>query len=105
MLGGVPTGNAGVASAVNNGVVRAAGLVAVAALPLMSGLPADASRDPVLLDRGFSVSMLICAAMFALGGLVVRFGIRQPATAAAEPACRTHCGIPVPALEPDLDPT
>ncbi|MFI0485417.1 MFS transporter [Actinomadura sp. 9N215] len=90
VLGAVPDARAGIASAVSNGVARAAGLMVVAALPLLAGLPQDAASDPAELDRGFDVGMLICAGLFVLGGLVVWFGVRRPADVAAEPICRHH---------------
>jgi len=70
VLGAVPDGRAGIASAVNNGVARTAGLVAVAALPMLSGLPQDATEDPAALNRGFVISILVCAGLF-LGAAVV----------------------------------
>ncbi|OZM80813.1 MFS transporter [Pseudonocardia sp. MH-G8] len=75
VLSAVPDTRAGIASAVNNGVARAAGLVVVAALPLFAGLPQDAADNPAALDRGFDLAMLICAGMFLLGGLVAWLGV------------------------------
>jgi hypothetical protein len=75
VLSAIPDSRAGIASAVNNGVARAAGLVVVAALPLLAGLPQDAADNPAALDRGFDVAMLICAGMFLLGGLVAWLGV------------------------------
>lgn len=82
VLSAVPDARAGIASAVNNGVARAAGLVVVAALPLLAGLPQDVTDDPAALDAGFDAAVLICAGMFALGGLVAWLGVpRQPRVA------------------------
>jgi EmrB/QacA subfamily drug resistance transporter len=75
VLGAVPEGRAGIASAVSNGVARAAGLVVVAALPLLAGLPPDSAEDPAALNRGFGTSMMICAALFMTGGLVSWIGL------------------------------
>ncbi|WP_244223520.1 MFS transporter [Amycolatopsis circi] len=77
VLGAVPEQRVGIASAVNNGVARIAGLVVVAALPALSGLPQVLTRDPAALDRGFAVSMLICACLFLTGGVITWFGIRR----------------------------
>jgi hypothetical protein len=74
---------------VSNGVARVAGLV-VAALPLLAGLPPDAVDNPVALDRGFDVSMLICGGLFVLGGLIVWFGVPRLTVASSEPICRHH---------------
>ncbi len=90
VLSAVPDARAGTASAVSNGVARAAGLIVVAALPLAAGLPQDAASNPAALDRGFDVGMLICAGLFILGGLIVWFGVPRPATFAAEPICNHH---------------
>ncbi|MGH3242606.1 MAG: MFS transporter [Spirillospora sp.] len=79
VLSAVPDGSAGIASGVNNGVARAAGLLVVAALPLLANLPQDATRNPAALDEAFGVSMLFCAALFLLGAVVAWFGIGAPA--------------------------
>jgi predicted MFS family arabinose efflux permease len=75
VLGAVPDGRTGIASAVSNGVARVAGLLIVAVLPLLARLPQDAVGDPDALDRGFDRGMLIGAALFALGGVVAWFGL------------------------------
>ncbi len=77
VLGSVPDERAGIASAVSNGVARAAGLLVVAALPLLARLPQDAGGDPVALDHGFDRSMLIGAGLFLLGGIVAWFGLSR----------------------------
>jgi EmrB/QacA subfamily drug resistance transporter len=92
VLSAVPDARAGIASAVNNGVARAAGLVVVAALPLLAGLPQDAVDNPAALDRGFDVAMLICAGMFLLGGLVAWLGVPRAASAARAPIRTTARG-------------
>jgi EmrB/QacA subfamily drug resistance transporter len=81
VLGAVPDRRAGIASAVNNGVARTAGLVAVAALPVLAGLPQDATDDPTALNRGFVISMLVCAGLFLAGGVSAWFGVRRHAEA------------------------
>ena len=45
-MGAAPTEHSGVASAVNNVVARAAGLLAVAVLPLLAGLTGAAALAP-----------------------------------------------------------
>lgn len=100
VLSAVPDARAGIASAVNNGVARSAGLVVVAALPLLAGLPQDAARNPAALDTGFGAGMLICAGLFLLGGLVAWLGVPRPAAAPAKPSCRYHVTVNCPQLEP-----
>jgi MFS family permease len=75
VLSAVPEGRVGIASAVSNGVARVAGLVVVAALPLLAGLPQDIAESPAALDSGFGTSMLICAGLFLTGGLVSWIGL------------------------------
>jgi EmrB/QacA subfamily drug resistance transporter len=103
VLSAVPDARAGIASAVNNGVARAAGLVVVAALPLLAGLPSDVAGDPGALgvgfDAGFGTAMLTCAGMFVLGGLVAWFAGPCPAPAAG-PVRRYHWTATCPGLEP-----
>jgi EmrB/QacA subfamily drug resistance transporter len=100
VLSAVPDARAGIASAVNNGVARAAGLIVVAALPLLAGLPQDAADNPAALDRGFDAAMLICAGMFLLGGLVAWLGVPRPACSAPGPASRYRWTASCPQLEP-----
>ncbi|MFI0405807.1 MFS transporter [Actinomadura sp. 3N508] len=91
VLSAVPDARAGIASAVSNGVARTAGLVIVAALPLLAGLPQNAASNPAEFDRGFDACMLICAALFVAGGLIVWFGVPRPAAKVPdEPICRHH---------------
>jgi EmrB/QacA subfamily drug resistance transporter len=90
VLSAVPEGRAGIASAVSNGVARVAGLVVVAALPLLAGLPQDIAESPAALDRGFGMSMLICAGLFLTGGLVSWIGL--PMFAASTRPLARHCG-------------
>jgi EmrB/QacA subfamily drug resistance transporter len=102
VLSAVPDSRAGIASGVNNGFARAAGLLIVAALPLLASLPQDATRNPGALDRGFDVSMLACAALYLLGAMVAWYGIGRPAQL-AEPARHRHCTGATPTLEPTPD--
>ena len=77
VLGAAPDAMAGVASGVNNAVARAAQLLAVAALPVAVGLSGDDYADPTALTDGYRMATLICAALFALGGLVSWVTIRN----------------------------
>jgi EmrB/QacA subfamily drug resistance transporter len=78
-MGAAPAEHSGVASAVNNTVARAAGLFAVAILPLLAGLTGAAALIPEELASGFRTAMFISAATCAAGGLLAVFTIRNPA--------------------------
>jgi EmrB/QacA subfamily drug resistance transporter len=70
-MGAVSPEHAGIASAVNNDVARAAGLVAVAVVPALAGISAAGSAvHGASLAAGFPRGMLICAALCAVGGAV-----------------------------------
>jgi hypothetical protein len=62
---------------VNNAVARAAQLLAVAALPVAVGVTGRGYADPAALGAGYRTAALVCAALFALGGLVSAVTIRR----------------------------
>jgi EmrB/QacA subfamily drug resistance transporter len=77
VLGAAPDAMAGIASGVNNAVARAAQLLAVAALPVAVGLSGDDYAHPAAFTAGFRMAMMICAALFVLGGLISWLTIRN----------------------------
>ena len=109
-MGAAPAEHSGVASAVNNVVARAAGLLAVAVLPLLAGLTgrrrAGAARP---WPAGFRTAMVISGLVCAAGGVLAALTIRNPArrapatpVAAVEKEPTWNCGVSGPPLDPAL---
>jgi EmrB/QacA subfamily drug resistance transporter len=107
-MGAAPAENSGIASAVNNTVARAAGLFAVAVLPLLSGLTGAAALGADQLASGFRTAMFISGAAAAAGGLLAVLTIRNPSRPAPAEAVAEagryayHCGLAAPPLRPAL---
>ncbi|CAL9526228.1 Putative multidrug resistance protein MdtD [Streptomyces sp. enrichment culture] len=101
VLASVDTARAGLASGVNNAAARAAGLVAVAALPLLAGMGPEAYRRPGAFDDAFGRAMVLCAGVLVAGAAVAWATVRRPAADCRSPECRTHGSVAVPPLEPE----
>ena len=78
-MSAAPADHAGVASAVNNDVARAAGLIAVAVLPALAGITGDSYLHPAALAHGFKVAAVMAGVFCAAGGVLAALTIRNPA--------------------------
>jgi EmrB/QacA subfamily drug resistance transporter len=87
VLAAAPDELAGTASGVNNAVARTAGLMAVAALPVIVGLSGSEYADPVSLAPAYRSALLICAGAMAIGSALTALGLPRtrvrPAAAVA----------------------
>ncbi|MFB7502717.1 MFS transporter [Streptomyces broussonetiae] len=99
VLASVDTARAGLASGINNAAARAAGLVAVAALPLLTGMGPQAYRVPTAFDAAFRRAMPICAGVLVLASVTAFALVRRPVPGCLRPECRTHGSVTAPPLE------
>ncbi|GAA0924650.1 MFS transporter [Streptomyces thermoalcalitolerans] len=99
VLASVDTSRAGLASGINNTAARAAGLLAVAALPLLSGMGPEAYRSADAFDAAFRRAMPMCAAVLVVGAALAFATVRRPAPDCRRPECRTHGCVTAPPLE------
>ena len=99
-LAAAPADHAGIASAVNNDVARAAGLIAVAVLPALAGITGQSYLHPAELAHGFKMAALLAAVFCAAGGVLAAATIRNPPRSAqAKPPPReSSCGLEAPPL-------
>jgi len=84
-LSAAPDRFAGTASGVNNAVARIAGLLAVAVLPLVSGVGSELT-DATTLAPASRTAMLICAGLLAAGGLIALVALPASMAAVRPPA-------------------
>jgi hypothetical protein len=99
VLAAAPAENAGMASAVNNDVARAAGLIAVAVLPAAAGLTGSSYLNPPEFSAGFRTASFISGGLCLLAALLAVLTIRNPRRAeapAAEQPSPFHCGLDAP---------
>ncbi|MEW9517819.1 MFS transporter [Streptomyces tubercidicus] len=107
VLASVDVDRAGLASGINNAAARAAGLVAVAALPLLAGFGPEAYRSADAFGAAFLRAMPICAGVLVAGALIAWLTVRTDALRpepGAEKPCQAettyHCGFSAPPLNP-----
>lgn len=101
-MSSAPADHAGVASAVNNDVARTGGLVAVALLPVVSGITGASYLHPLQLSAGFRTAVVISGVAAAAGGVLAAALIRNPPGRAPERAAErvepAYCGLEAPPL-------
>ena len=106
-LAAAPADHAGVASAVNNDVARAASLIAVAVLPALAGISGDSYLHPAALAHGFREAAYMAAIFCAAGGVLAALTIRNPSRAKCEKTTPQEftCSLEAPplrSLEPEV---
>ena len=96
-LGALDERHAGIASGVNNAVARAAGLLAVAVLPLAAGLGDGSLTDPADHAPIYRTSMLLCAGLLLAGATVAAVAIPSRPPGRPQPTPRRQFrGSPCP---------
>jgi EmrB/QacA subfamily drug resistance transporter len=103
VLAAVDSSHAGIASGVNNAVARVAGLLAVAVVPVLSGITGDKFYEPSHMTSGFHKGMMMCAILAAVGAVIAWTTIssdvlHEDGEEAEE--CDYSCGVGAPVLQP-----
>ncbi|MFJ5774949.1 MFS transporter [Streptomyces sp. NPDC093094] len=99
VLASVDVARAGLASGINNAAARAAGLIAVAALPLVVGMGEEAYRSADAFDAAFGRAMYVCAGVLVLGAVLAFATVRPLPPDCRRPECRSHGWVTAPPLE------
>ncbi|MER5915539.1 MFS transporter [Streptomyces sp. NPDC001982] len=100
VLASVDTDRAGLASGINNAAARAAGLIAVAALPLLAGMGPEAYRSADAFTAAFDRAMPLCAGVLVVGSILAFATVRRPPPDCTRAQCRVHGNVTSPPVEP-----
>jgi EmrB/QacA subfamily drug resistance transporter len=99
VLAAAPASRAGIASGVNNAAARAAGLVSVAAIPVIVGLSGDTYENATAFLEPYRQAIWICAGLMIAGGVLAAATIRNDAVPAEDvkvPRCTVGPGAHPP---------
>jgi len=77
VLAAAPEHLSGLASGINNAVSRTAGLIVIAALPLVVGLSGDDYRVGSLVAQGFRHAMWACVGLLVVGVVLTAVGLKR----------------------------
>jgi EmrB/QacA subfamily drug resistance transporter len=88
VLAAAPDEHAGLASGVNNAVARVAGLLAIAVLPIVSGLSGDAYSDATLLMPAFQMVVIVCVGLLIVAAGLSAVFVYTPASWKTDIAAR-----------------
>ena len=108
VLAAVDSSHAGIASGVNNAVARVAGLLAVAVVPVLSGLTGDKFYEPDQMTHGFHMGMMMSAVLALIGAVIAWTTISSEVLHedGAEPEeCDYSCGVGAPTMAPPREAT
>jgi hypothetical protein len=103
-MSSAPAEHAGVASAVNNDVARAASLIAVAVLPALAGITGNSYLHPAALAHGFKTAAIMAAVFCAAGGVLAGLTIRNPSRAKTAGPSPSYCALEATPLQVPLTP-
>lgn len=107
VLAAVDSSHSGIASGVNNAVARVAGLLAVAVVPILSGITGDKFYEPSHMTSGFHKGMGMSAILAVIGAVIAWTTISSDVLheEGEEPEeCDYSCGIGAPVLQPGREP-